>query len=55
VVPADRPVRECGNPACTLWFLDTTKAQRRRWCTVEICGNRAKAAAHRRRLKPLTT
>jgi len=48
-----RLVRKCGNPACTLWFLDATKAHRRRWCTMAICGNRAKAAAHRRR-KPLS-
>lgn len=44
-----RLIRKCGNPACTLWFLDRTKAHRRRWCSMEVCGNRAKVAAHRGR------
>ena len=42
-----RFVRRCGR--CTLWFLDVSKGHRRRWCTMAICGNRAKAAAHRAR------
>jgi predicted RNA-binding Zn ribbon-like protein len=43
-------VRNCEGPACTLWFYDRTKAHQRRWCSMAICGNRAKARAHRRRL-----
>jgi predicted RNA-binding Zn ribbon-like protein len=43
-------VRNCEGPACTLWFYDRTKAHQRRWCTMAICGNRAKARAHRARL-----
>lgn len=43
-------VRNCEGPACTLWFYDRTKAHRRRWCSMAICGNRAKAHAHRARL-----
>ena len=42
-------VRRCGNPECTLWFYDRTKAHARRWCSMAVCGNRMKAAAHRRR------
>ncbi|MBC8122555.1 MAG: ABATE domain-containing protein [Gemmatimonadaceae bacterium] len=42
-------VRRCENPECTLWFHDTTKSHRRRWCSMAVCGNRAKAAAHRSR------
>ena len=42
-------VRRCENPACTLWFHDTTKGHRRRWCSQAVCGNRAKVAAHRAR------
>jgi predicted RNA-binding Zn ribbon-like protein len=42
-------VKRCENPACTLWFYDRTKAQRRRWCSTAVCGNRAKVAAFRAR------
>lgn len=43
-------VRACEGPACTLMFADHTRGRRRRWCSMAICGNRAKQAAHRRRL-----
>jgi predicted RNA-binding Zn ribbon-like protein len=43
-------VRNCEGPTCTLWFYDRTKAHQRRWCSMAICGNRAKARAHRERL-----
>jgi predicted RNA-binding Zn ribbon-like protein len=42
-------VRECGSDACSLWFYDRTKAHRRRWCSMDACGARAKAAAYRAR------
>jgi predicted RNA-binding Zn ribbon-like protein len=42
-------VRRCEGPSCTLWFLDVSKAHARRWCSMALCGNRAKAAAHRAR------
>jgi predicted RNA-binding Zn ribbon-like protein len=42
-------VRKCEGPTCTLWFLDISKAHGRRWCSMAVCGNRAKAAAHRAR------
>lgn len=44
-----RLVRRCEGPECTIWFLDTSKGHRRRWCSMAVCGNRVKAAAHRRR------
>jgi predicted RNA-binding Zn ribbon-like protein len=44
-------VRRCEGLNCTLWFLDTSKAHGRRWCSMALCGNRAKAAAHRARLR----
>lgn len=44
-----RLVRRCENPACTLVFHDRTKSHARRWCSMAVCGNRAKAAAHRAR------
>jgi predicted RNA-binding Zn ribbon-like protein len=43
-------IRKCENPKCILWFYDTTKNHSRRWCSMELCGNRAKAAAFRERL-----
>jgi predicted RNA-binding Zn ribbon-like protein len=36
-------IRQCD--ACVLHFLDTSKKGTRRWCSMDICGNRAKAAA----------
>ena len=44
-------VRKCESPTCTLWFLDVSKAHARRWCSMAVCGNRAKAAAHRARAR----
>lgn len=44
-------VRQCGGTGCVLWFLDTTKNKRRRWCRMEVCGNREKAIAHYNRVR----
>lgn len=44
-------VKACEGPACTLLFADHTRGHRRRWCSMALCGNRAKQAAHRHRLK----
>jgi predicted RNA-binding Zn ribbon-like protein len=44
-------VRSCEGPVCTMLFLDTTKGHARRWCSMALCGNRAKQAAHRARVK----
>jgi len=44
-------VKACEGPACTLLFADHTRGHARRWCSMAICGNRAKQAAHRQRLK----
>lgn len=40
-------VKICEGPTCTLWFNDVSKNHTRRWCSMAVCGNRAKAAAHR--------
>ncbi len=45
---ADR-IRECGGQECTLLFLDTSRAGRRRWCSMAACGARVKMAAYRAR------
>jgi predicted RNA-binding Zn ribbon-like protein len=44
-----RLIRACEGSACMLLFLDRTKSHARRWCSMAVCGNRAKVAAHRRR------
>ena len=41
-------VKACEGPACTLLFADHTRGHARRWCSMAICGNRAKVAAHRK-------
>ena len=45
-----RRLRQC--QSCVLHFRDNTKNATRRWCSMKLCGNRAKVtkyAAHRRR------
>jgi len=44
-------VKKCEGPPCTLWFYDISKNHSRRWCSMSICGNRAKAALHRTKKK----
>lgn len=39
-------VRECAGTACTWLFLDRSRNRSRRWCSMESCGNRAKARRH---------
>ena len=46
-------VKCCEGPNCTLMFVDHTRGRKRRWCSMAVCGNRAKAAAHRERQKNL--
>lgn len=42
-------VRQCEHPDCILWFVDRTKAHKRRWCSMAVCGNRYKAAQFRKK------
>jgi predicted RNA-binding Zn ribbon-like protein len=42
-------LRECDAPACRMLYLDATAGGRRRWCSMQRCGNSAKAAKHRSR------
>lgn len=44
-------IKRCRNPACILYFYDTTKNHARHWCSMNICGNRMKVAAHYRRTR----
>ncbi|MFG3052520.1 CGNR zinc finger domain-containing protein [Kitasatospora sp. NPDC048239] len=42
-------VKECENPNCSLLFLDDSQARRRRWCSMDRCGNLAKVTGYRTR------
>jgi predicted RNA-binding Zn ribbon-like protein len=42
-------VKACEGHNCTLMFVDRTRARARRWCSMGLCGNRAKVSAHRAR------
>lgn len=44
-------VKNCAG--CGWLFLDTTKAGRRRWCDMRICGNREKSRRHYARTRVL--
>jgi predicted RNA-binding Zn ribbon-like protein len=46
-----RYIKGCEGKSCVLLFLDQTRPKTRRWCSMEICGNRAKQAAHQERLR----
>ncbi|HSJ50690.1 MAG TPA: CGNR zinc finger domain-containing protein [Actinomycetota bacterium] len=47
--PRAARLKRCEGSRCSLLFVDTSRSGRRRWCSMERCGNRAKVAAHRRR------
>jgi len=49
-----RRLRKCANPACRLMFYDTSKAGRRRWCSMQTCGGRAKVRAFYQRRGAVT-
>jgi len=49
---AERPdgkLRQCANPNCQILFYDGSRSERRRWCSMALCGNRDKVAAFARR------
>ncbi|HWT95955.1 MAG TPA: CGNR zinc finger domain-containing protein [Solirubrobacteraceae bacterium] len=44
-------VRICASETCSARFYDRSPAGRRRWCSMQTCGNAAKARRHRARAK----
>lgn len=42
-------LKRCANPTCSMVFYDQGKNNRRRWCTMSLCGNRDKVARFRSR------
>ena len=47
--PDRAALRWCADGNCTRVFIDRSRGHRRRWCGMKGCGDRAKAAAYRRR------
>ena len=46
--------RQCSNETCSWLFVDKSKNHSRRWCDMEVCGNRAKAKKHYRKTRVTT-
>src|SRR3954467_918273 len=42
-------LKACAAPTCRWAFYDSSKSHRRAWCSMEVCGNRNKVRAYRRR------
>lgn len=49
--PAGR-VKRCASPDCVILFLDRTRTGTRRWCSMDLCGNRTKVRDLRARRAP---
>ncbi len=44
-------IRVCASATCSARFYDRSPAGRRRWCSMALCGNEAKARRHRDRAR----
>lgn len=44
-------VHRCAAPRCGRVFYDASRNGKRRWCEMATCGNRAKAARHRKKVR----
>ncbi len=42
-------LRPCANDECRLFLIDRSTANRARWCSMAVCGNRMKARRHYQR------
>jgi len=53
--PSSFRIKQCAGAGCTIFFVDESRSGRRRWCSMDDCGNAAKGAAfvarRRERLK----
>ena len=47
--PFAHRIRVCAAENCGLLLVDTSRPGKRRWCSMELCGNRAKLRSHRSR------
>ena len=48
--PARARARICASDSCSARFYDASRAGTRRWCSMNSCGNKAKARRHRARV-----
>jgi predicted RNA-binding Zn ribbon-like protein len=46
--PMSARLKRCQGVNCAIPFVDTSRPGNRRWCSMERCGNRAKARTHYR-------
>jgi predicted RNA-binding Zn ribbon-like protein len=44
-------IRNCADPTCSLMFIDHSRPGRRRWCSMERCGNKSKTSRYRQRTR----
>lgn len=44
-------LRPCANTECQLFLLDRSRANRARWCSMAVCGNREKVRRHYERTR----
>lgn len=44
-------LRPCANTECRLFLLDRSRANRARWCSMAVCGNREKVRRHYERTR----
>lgn len=44
-------MRKCADGHCSILFLDASRPGKRRWCSMNGCGNKVKKAAYRKRRK----
>lgn len=44
-------VKQCRDPRCTCYFVDTSKNRTRTWCSMDRCGNRNKVAKYYERTR----
>jgi|GEM_PF-1338920 len=51
--PETGRLRKC--EGCVLHFFDTSKKGSRRWCSMDLCGNKVKVAAYQRRKRESAT
>jgi predicted RNA-binding Zn ribbon-like protein len=51
-IPSERArLRICGSDTCSARFYDRSPAGARRWCSMALCGNQAKARRHREKIR----
>jgi predicted RNA-binding Zn ribbon-like protein len=49
--PAGSRIRACADPECRHFLIDRSASNRRKWHSMEVCGNRTKARRHYARAK----